>query len=109
MSRWAERLKAKYASANSANSADSSPEAPATDLSASNGAIGTGISAETDPGEWRGEYEAPEPAMAVRYWRHAEVRGAPLSALAPRGPLFDAADWLDAQGHGPVAIIEEQR
>ena len=53
--------------------------------------------------------EEPEPRMAVRFWRHGETRGAPLSALVPCGPLFDAADWLDGHGHGPVAIIEECR
>ena len=108
MSRWAERLKAKYANADSANSADSLPEAPSTDLSAPNGANGIGISAETDPADWQGEYEAPEPRMAVRFWRHGDVFGSPLSALVPRGPLLDAADWLNDHGHGPVAIIEEQ-
>ena len=109
MSRWAERLKAKYANADSANSADSSPETLQTDLSAPSGAIGIGTLPETDPATWRGEFEAPEPMMAVRFWRHGEVFSPPSSALAPRGPLFDAADWLDDHGHGPVAIIEEQR
>ena len=108
MSRWAERLKAKYASAEIAEIAETPPESPLEGSFGNSGNFGIGILPETDPAEWRGEYEAAEPMMAVRFWRHGEVFGPSSSALVPRGPLFDAADWLDDHGHGPVAIIEEQ-
>ena len=61
---------------------------------------------EQDPADWQGEVEPP--AMRnVRYWRHGETRQPPNRGTTPYGTLWECADWLDSEGFGPVAVIED--